>query len=82
MSKYLIKVEEMYRADTDAEAAQIIEDAKTANGYDLVSFSSVKKAKKQKGEIVDEFVRVKLVKAFDDETEPSRQVSVEYHDAD
>ena len=78
MSKHLVKVEETYRADTEAEAAQIINDAKHDNHFELVKYSSVKRDKKQKGEIVDEWTRVTLTKQFDDEKEPLNEVSVSY----
>lgn len=78
MSKFLLKVDETYRADTEAEAAQIINDAKKDSRFTLSKYSSVKRERKQKGEVVDEWIRVSLTKTFDDEKEPVNQVNVSY----
>lgn len=78
MSKYLLKVEETYRADSETEAAQIINEAKQDKRFTLSKYSSVKRERKQKGEIVDEWMRVTLTKTFDDEKEPVNQVTVAY----
>lgn len=78
MSKYLLKVEEVYRADNEAEAAQIIEDAKKNNQFILSKYTSVKRERKQKGEIIDEWMRVTLTKTFTDEKEPDVQVDITY----
>ncbi len=82
MSKYLLKVEEIYRADTEAEAAQIINDAKQDSRFTLSKYSSVKRERKQKGEVVDEWIRVSLTKTFDDEKEPVNQVDISYDVSD
>ena len=55
MAKYLISVTETYRVDTETEAAKIIEEAKVDGKYVLSKYSSVKKERKQKGEIIDEW---------------------------
>lgn len=78
MGKYLIKTTEEHRADTEHEAAELINAAKTDNRYILVKYSSVKKERKQKGEIIDEYYMVTLVKGFDDPKEPCGEASVEY----
>ena len=67
MAKYLISVTETYRVDTETEAAKIIEEAKVDGKYVLSKYSSVKKERKQKGEIVDEGYKLTLTKVFDDE---------------
>lgn len=79
MSKYLIKVTEQYRADTEGEAKQLIEEAKTAKGFTLVKYTSESKCTKAKGEIVDEWQRVVLVKEFCTEKEPDVTASVSYN---
>lgn len=79
MSKYLLKVEEVYRADSEAEATQIIEDAKKDNQFILSKYTSVKRERKQKGEVIDEWMRVTLTKTFTDEKEPDVQVDVTYN---
>lgn len=79
MSRYLLKIDETYRADTEAEAAQIINEAKKDGRFVLAKYSSVKKERKQKGEVVDEWMRVTLTKTFADEKEPDVQVNIDYN---
>ena len=78
MSKYLISVTETYRVDTEAEEAVLIDEAKKDNKYDLKKYTSQKKERKQKGEVVDEWHQVVLTKIFDDEKEPIGAATVEY----
>ena len=66
--KKLISVVEQYRFDTEEEATRFIEECKEdaeTHGYTLKSYSSTKKEKKAKGEIIDEAVLVKLAKDYD-----------------
>lgn len=75
---YLVKVVETYRADTEEEAQKLIDEAKESNDYELVKFISENKVAKQKGEVIDEWVRTTLTKVFTSEKEPERSVKVEY----
>ena len=47
--KYLISTTEIYRADSETEAVQLIEDAKQDNHFILSKYSSQFKERKQKG---------------------------------
>ena len=78
MGKYLIKTTEEHRADTELEATELINAAKADNRYLLSKYSSVKKERKAKGEIIDEYYIVTLVKSFDDPKDPVGEASVEY----
>lgn len=78
MSKYLISTTEMYRVDTEAEAAALIEEAKKSNKYTLAKYSSTYKERKQKGEVIDAWYRLSLTKVFADEKEPICSVSIDY----
>ena len=78
MSKYLIKTTEEHRADSEVEATELINMAKADSRYLLSKYSSVKKERKQKGEVVDEYYLVTLVKIFDDAKDPCGEASVEY----
>lgn len=78
MSTYLLKVDETYRADTESEAANIIAEAKKQEGFTLAKYSSVKRERKQKGEVIDEWMRVTLTKVFDDEKEPIGGTTIQY----
>ena len=78
MAKYLLKTTEEHRADTEHEAAELINAAKADGRYILSKYSSVKKERKQKGEIIDEYYIVTLVKVFDDPRDPHGEASVSY----
>ena len=76
--KYLTKIVETYRVATEAEAAQVIEEAKKDKRFALVKYESVHKERKAKGEVIDEWERVTLHKVFNDEKEPDSYVKVDY----
>ena len=76
--RYLIQTQEVYRADTDVEAQGLITEAKQAGEYELAKYSSEKKEVKAKGEVVDEYYKISLTKAFTDIKEPEVQVDVIY----
>lgn len=80
MSRYLIKVTEQYRCDTEAEAVNLINEAKQNGQYTVTKSSSEIKTQKQKGEIVDEWRRVLITKEFTSEKEPAEQISVSYEE--
>ena len=78
MSKFLISTTETYRADTEFEAQELIENAKQQEEFELTKYTSEKKERTSKGEIIDEWIRVTLTKKFCDEKEPGVQASVSY----
>lgn len=77
--KYLIKTTEIYRVDSEQEAKEFIEQQKQTRSYSVSKYSSEYKYKKEKGEVVDEWYRVTIVKEFTDEKEPSEDIQVLYH---
>ena len=76
--EYLVSTTEVYRVDDEASAASLIEKAKHDSMYVLAKYSSVKKEKKQKGEIIDEWYQVSLTKKFNDEKDPISVVNIKY----
>jgi hypothetical protein len=78
--KYLISTTEIYRADNEAEAVQLIEEAKQDKHFILAKYSSQFKERKQKGEVVDSWYQVSLKKVFTDEKEPEFSCQVVYTD--
>ena len=78
MAKYLCQTQEIYRVDSEAEAANLIEAAKKDNTFTLLKSSTEYKTIKAKGEIVDEYWKTTLVKHFTDLKEPDCTVSVDY----
>ena len=76
---YLIQTVETYRADTEIEAQNLINEAKQAGEYTLTKYASEKKDIKVKGEgVVGEYYKVTLTKAFTDIKEPEVTASVIY----
>lgn len=63
----LLKRTEEYRVNNEAEAEALIGKAKqdeAVEGYELKSYKMVKKDKKSKGEIIDSYVIVTLIKSW------------------
>lgn len=76
--KYLCEVTEKYRVDTESEAKAFIEEQKKNNTYSMKKYASELKERKQKGEIIDSWYQVTLVKSFNDPKEPVEEVEVTY----
>lgn len=81
MAKFLISTVETYRVDTEAQVQELISDAKANPYYQLSKYSSQKKEKKAKGEVIDDWYHVTLTKVFDDEKDPYIETTVEYKSA-
>lgn len=65
--KELKRTTDVYRVDTEAEAAQLIQEFKDsagAEGYDLTKYESKYRTKKKKGEVEEEWYMVTLQKDF------------------
>lgn len=76
--KYLIQTSEVYRVDSDNEAKELIKSAKEDHRYELKKYTSELKQRKSKGEIIDEYFQVTLVKSFNDPKEPVEEIEVTY----
>lgn len=76
--KYLITTTEVYRFSSEDEATNFIEAAKKESGYVLTKHTVEYKERKQKGEIIDYYWKVTVVKSFNDIKEPETDVDVEY----
>lgn len=81
MSCYLTKVTEQYRCDTEEEAISLIEEAKKSDFYTVTKSANEIKTVKAKGEIVDEYRRVMLVKEFTSEKDPDNCIVPNYEEA-
>jgi hypothetical protein len=64
MEALIVKTTEEWIVNTEEEAKALIEKAKTEGGYELIKYSSDKKEKKSKGEVIDTWYLVKLTKKF------------------
>ena len=69
--RYLTKVTETYRLASEKEL-------KADNRFTVAKYTSTKKEKKSKGEVIDEWIRFEVTKLFNDEAEPDRQIDIEY----
>ena len=79
MGKYLISTCETYRVNSESAAAKLIEEAKNNNKFLLAKYTSDYKEIKSKGEVIDSFYKITLVKQFTSLKEPDCTVSVEYN---
>jgi len=78
MAKYLISTSETYRVDNEKEAEQLILEAKENNQYTLIKYNCIHKERKVKGAVEEEWQKVTLTKAFNEEKEPAVFVDINY----
>ena len=67
MEYEIMKQTDEIMVETEEDAKALIEDFKqkaAENGYEIASYSSTKKEKKSKGEVIDEWWIVKIVKKW------------------
>lgn len=79
MGRYLCQTTEVYRVNSEAAAAELIQEAKQDSRFTLLKSSTEYKPVKSKGEIIDEYWKTTLVKQFTSLKEPDCTVSVEYN---
>lgn len=79
---YLVKTTEVYRLDSESSAKAFIEEQKKNGSYEIIKYSSELRQTKVKGEIADEWYRVTIVKSFNNEKEPTEEITVHYGDED
>lgn len=75
---YLVKVVETYRLPNEKDVELFLKELKQDPTFEVSKYSSVKKCKKQKGEIVDEWIRFEVTKVFNEEAAPLDEIQVEY----
>lgn len=78
MSKYLIQTTEIYRVETEKEAVTMIQEAGCSNDFFLKKGTKEYKERKQKGEVVDAYWKVTLIKEFTNEKEPVTNTTITY----
>ena len=79
---YVIRTTETYRVPNEEAVKKLLEELKSNRMFEIVKYSSIKKERKEKGEIVDEWIRLEVVKVFNDEKEPISEVQVRYDKGD
>lgn len=76
--KYLINVTETYRIDSENEVEKFLAELKNSSQFELSKYSSTKKEKKAQGEIIEEWYKVSVTKAFNLEKEPTDIIKINY----
>ena len=76
--KYLTKVVETYRLDSEDEVKPFLQELKNSKDFTIAKYSSQKKEVKRKGEVEDEWVRFEVTKIFNEEREPTDTIEVIY----
>ena len=76
--RYLTKVVETYRLENEQEVETFLKALKNDNRFTIVKYSSTKKEKKAKGEIIDEWIHFEVTKMFNIESEPDRNIQIDY----
>ena len=76
--KYLLTTTEVYRVESENEAKKMIEEAKEDNHFILKKYTSEYKERRQKGEVIDTYWKVSLIKTFTDEKDPQLRTVVSY----
>lgn len=80
MNNYLLKVQNTYRVETEAEALKLREELRNNSGGELTAFAYAVKYIKQKQEIIGEYYVCKATLTFNTEKEPERRVAATYED--
>ena len=75
----LIKTEVVYRTDTVEEALKLRESLSNMKNVELKTFSYESRVAKEKGEIVDEWQRVKATIIIDDEKNPEKIADITFN---
>ena len=76
--KYLINTTETYRLNSEEEVKAFLEELKKDKTFTIKKYSSVKKELKQKGEVIDEWIRFTVTKEFNSEKEPYEEYKIIY----
>lgn len=80
--RYLTKVVETYRLASEKEVEDFLKELKSDPHFEVAKYSSTKKEKKSKGEVIDEWIRFEVTKLFNNEQEPDSQIDIEYTKGD
>lgn len=77
--RYLTKVVETYRLSSEREVETFLKELKEDDRFTIAKYSSQKKEKKSKGEIIDEWIRFEITKLFNEEVEPDSEIEIDYN---
>lgn len=76
--RYLTKVVETYRLPNEAEVETFLQELKADPRFTVAKYSSTKKERKEKKEVVDEWIHFEVTKLFNDEKEPDSEITIDY----
>ena len=76
--RYLTKVVETYRLPNEAAVETFLQELKSDSRFTVAKYSSTKKERKEKKEVVDEWIHFEVTKLFNDEKEPDSEITVDY----
>lgn len=76
--RYLTKVVETYRLPNEAAVETFLQELKADPRFTVAKYSSTKKERKEKKEVVDEWIHFEVTKLFNDEKEPDSEITVDY----
>ena len=79
MKRYLTKVTEVYRLSTEKEAETFLKELKSSTEFELAKYTSTKKQRKAKGEVIDEWIHFEVTKVFNDEKDVNTLIEVQYN---
>ena len=68
--KFLIQTTEIFRCDSEQEAETFLKDMKKDKNYEINSSTVAKKEVKQKGEVVDSYIKLTVKKVYNEEKDP------------
>ena len=77
--RYLTKVVETYRLANEKEVEVFLKELKADRRFTVAKYSSTKKEKKSKGEVIDEWIRFEVTKLFNDEQGPNDIINIDYY---
>ena len=77
--RYLTSVVETYRLPNDEAVKVFLEELKRDPAFTITKYSSTKKERKEKGDVVDEWVRFTVTKVFNEEKEPDSVITISYN---
>lgn len=76
--RYLTKVVETYRLPNEAAVETFLQELKADPRFTVAKYSSTKKERKEKKEVVDEWIHFEVTKLFNDEKEPDSEITIDY----
>ena len=77
--KYLLNVVETYRLEDENQVEEFLKELKADDRFIVTRYSSTKKERKSKGEVIDEYIKFSVTKTFNSEKEPEDEITVDYN---